>query len=49
MANQVSDALLRQTAMPRWDDEGGAGPEGPQSEPNPHAEPSFPKMDDADI
>ena len=50
MADQVSDALQRQAAMSRWDDEGGAGPEGPQSEPNPHADqPSFPKMDDAEM
>jgi hypothetical protein len=50
MADQVSDALLRQRAMSRWDDEGGAGPDGPQSEPNPHADqPSFPKMDAAEM
>ncbi len=37
MSDQGSDpvkaALLRQRALSRWDDEGGAGPSGPQVEP----------------
>ena len=28
----VSEALLRQRALSRWDNEGGAGPDGPQME-----------------
>lgn len=27
-------ALLRQRALSRWDNEGGAGPDGPQTEPD---------------
>ena len=46
----LSDALQRQRALSRWDNEGGAEADGPQVAP--HAadgEPPFPKMGDAEL
>ena len=46
----LSDALQRQRALSRWDNEGGAEADGPQAAPHGvEKEPPFPKMDDAEL
>jgi hypothetical protein len=49
-SEQLSEALQRQRALSRWDNEGGAEPDGPQTAPNAVEEqPPFPKMGDAEF
>lgn len=49
-ANALSDALQRQRALSRWDNEGGAEPDGPQMALKPvDGQLSFPKMGDAEF
>ena len=46
----LSESLQRQRALSRWDNEGGAGTDGPQTAPHAvEGEPSFPKMGDAEF
>ena len=46
----LSEALQRQQALSRWDNEGGAGRDGPQTAPHVIEEqPPFPKMGDAEF
>ncbi len=46
----LSEALQRQRALSRWDDEGGAEADGPQTAPHSvEAQPPFPKMRDAEF
>ena len=45
-----SEALQRQRALSRWDNEGGAEIDGPQAAPHEVAgQPPFPKMGDAEL
>ncbi len=45
-----SDALRRQRALSRWDNDGGAGLEGPQTASGPaDKQLPFPRMDDAEF
>ncbi len=49
-SEKLSDALQRQRALSRWDDEGGAETDGPQTGPHAvQAVPPFPKMGDAEM
>lgn len=49
-ADALSDALQRQRALSRWDNEGGAEPDGPQTALElVDGQPSFPKMGDAEF
>jgi hypothetical protein len=49
-SEQLSEALQRQRALSRWDNEGGAEPDGPQTAPNAVEEqPPFPKIGDAEF
>jgi hypothetical protein len=44
------DPRLRKKALSRWDNEGGAGPCGPEMAPKPaEKEPSMPKIGDAEL
>jgi len=46
----LSDALQRQRALSRWDNEGGAEADGPQTAPQVvEGQPPFPKMGDAEL
>ena len=46
----LSDALQRQRALSRWENEGGAEADGPQTAPNAgEREAPFPKMGDAEL
>ncbi len=47
---RLSEALQRQRALSRWDNEGGAETDGPQTAPHAvEGEPPFPKMGDAEF
>jgi len=47
---QLSEVLQRQRALSRWNDEGGAEPDGPQTAPDAVWEqPLLPKMGDAEF
>ena len=47
---QPSDPLLRKRALSRWDNEGGAGPEGHEAEaPSSDDEAPMPKIDEAEM
>lgn len=46
----LSEALQRQWALSRWDNEGGAETDGPQAAPHAvEGQPPFPKMGDAEF
>ena len=46
----LSEALQRQRALSRWDNEGGAEIDGPQAAPHElEGQPLFPKMGDAEM
>ncbi len=46
----LSEALQRQRALSRWDNEGGAETDGPQTAPHVvERQPPFPKMGDAEL
>ncbi len=46
---RLSEALQRQRALSRWDNEGGAETDGPQTAHAVEGEPPFPKMGDAEF
>ncbi len=49
-SNPVSDALQRQRALSRWDNDGGAGPDGPLTAPeSAEGQPPLPRMGDAEF
>src|SRR3954449_12286832 len=49
-SERLSEALQRQRALSRWDDEGGAETDGPQTAPHVvEGEPPVPKMGDAEM
>ena len=50
VAGLLNDALQQQRALSRWDNEGGAEPDGPQTAlAEVNGQPSFPKMGDAEF
>ena len=49
-SESLSEALQRQRALSRWDNEGGAETDGPQAAPHEvEGQPPFPKMGDAEV